>query len=71
MYGFVTFFVAAFPLAPLLLFINNIIEIRLDAMKLTKYYQRPVAKRQPGLGAWLHILDILTYFGILTNVTTW
>ena len=33
-YGFVTLFVAAFPLAPLLALINNVFEIRLDAYKV-------------------------------------
>ena len=33
-YGFITLFVAAFPLAPLFALINNIIEIRLDAYKM-------------------------------------
>ena len=33
-YGFITLFVAAFPLAPLFALINNIFEIRLDANKV-------------------------------------
>jgi hypothetical protein len=33
-FGFVTIFVAAFPLAPLFALINNALEIRLDAMKI-------------------------------------
>ncbi len=33
-YGFVTLFVAAFPLAPLFALLNNIAEIRLDAFKM-------------------------------------
>ena len=33
-YGFITLFVAAFPLAPLFALINNILEIRLDATKV-------------------------------------
>ena len=34
-YGFITLFVAAFPLAPLCALINNLFEIRLDARKVT------------------------------------
>ena len=34
-YGFITLFVAAFPLAPLFALINNALEIRLDAIKVS------------------------------------
>ena len=34
-FGFVTLFVAAFPLAPFFALLNNVIEIRLDANKFT------------------------------------
>lgn len=33
-YGFITIFVAAFPLAPLFALFNNVFELRLDAKKL-------------------------------------
>ena len=33
-YGFITLFVAAFPIAPSFAFINNAVEIRLDAIKV-------------------------------------
>jgi len=49
-YGFVTIFVAAFPLAPLFALINNIIEIRLDAYKYVTQYKRPVAQRAQDIG---------------------
>jgi hypothetical protein len=45
--------VAAFPLAPLCAFINNIIEIRLDAYKLTTQMRRPVAQRTQDIGGLL------------------
>ncbi|XP_017464374.1 PREDICTED: anoctamin-7-like, partial [Rhagoletis zephyria] len=37
-YGFVTLFVAAFPLAPFFALLNNIFEMRLDAKKLLANY---------------------------------
>ena len=43
-YGFVTLFVAANPLAPLLALINNIFEIRLDALKYTTQMKRSLGQ---------------------------
>ncbi len=44
-YGFVTLFVAAFPLAPLLALLNNVFEIRLDAYKYTTLMRRPLGQQ--------------------------
>ena len=44
-YGFVTLFVAAFPLAPLLALLNNVFEIRLDAYKYTTQMRRPFGQQ--------------------------
>ena len=49
-YGFVTIFVAAFPLAPLFALLNNIIEIRLDAYKFVTQWKRPLALRAQDIG---------------------
>lgn len=68
-YGFVTFFVAAFPLAPLCALINNILKIRTDASKFVKYYRRPVPIRINGLQAWNNILKWMTLISMVTNVS--
>ena len=57
-YGFVTIFVAAFPLAPFFALLNNIIEIRLDAYKFVTVWKRPVAFRAESIGE-----DLLLDFG--------
>ena len=49
-FGFTTIFVAAFPLAPLLALLNNIIEIRLDAAKFVSEIRRPDAVRCKDIG---------------------
>ena len=38
-YGFITIFVCAFPLAPFFAFLNNILELRLDAKKVLVHYR--------------------------------
>lgn len=49
-FSFTTIFVAAFPLAPLLALINNIIEIRLDAIKMVTLERRMVPKKTNDIG---------------------
>ena len=68
-YGFVTMFVAAFPLAPLLALLNNIFEIRLDAYKYTTQTRRPLGHRARDIGIWLRILEVMTYISVISNVS--
>jgi hypothetical protein len=68
-YGFVTIFVAAFPLAPFFALLNNIFEMRLDAKKFLRFYRRPVPKRVKNIGVWFNILDALGRLSVVTNVS--
>ena len=52
-YGFVTIFVAAFPLAPMFALMNNVIEIRLDAYKYVTQFRRPVAVKAQDIGKYI------------------
>ncbi|KAK2709700.1 hypothetical protein QYM36_013390 [Artemia franciscana] len=49
-FGFCTVFVTALPLATLIFFISNVINIRLEVKKFLKRYQRPVAHTMKGIG---------------------
>lgn len=49
-FSFTTIFVAAFPLAPLLALLNNIIEIRLDAIKMVSLERRLVPTKANDIG---------------------
>ncbi|RWS20154.1 hypothetical protein B4U80_02926, partial [Leptotrombidium deliense] len=66
-FGFVTIFVAAFPLAPLFAIINNVFEIRLDAKKMISQMRRPVAKRVKDIGVWYGILEVIGKLAVLSN----
>lgn len=68
-YGFVTIFVAAFPLAPFFALLNNILEMRLDARKLITFYRRPVSQRVKDIGVWYRILDSIGKLSVVTNVS--
>ncbi|XP_068459821.1 anoctamin-5 isoform X1 [Clinocottus analis] len=66
-FGFITLFVASFPLAPLLALVNNIIEVRVDAWKLTTQFRRPVAAKAHSIGAWQEILNGMAILSVVTN----
>ncbi|XP_032364286.1 anoctamin-5b isoform X1 [Etheostoma spectabile] len=66
-FGFITLFVASFPLAPLLALFNNILEIRVDAWKFTTQYRRPVASKARNIGAWQEILNTVAIVSVVTN----
>lgn len=67
-FGFITLFVASFPLAPLLALLNNILEIRVDAWKFTTQFRRPVASKARNIGAWQEILNAVAILSVVTNV---
>ncbi|XP_050413809.1 anoctamin-7 isoform X2 [Patella vulgata] len=66
-FGFITIFVAAFPLAPLFALLNNWVEIRLDASKFVSETRRPVAERAKNIGVWYTILDSLAQLAVISN----
>ncbi|KAF6739222.1 Anoctamin-1 [Oryzias melastigma] len=66
-FGFVSLFVASFPLAPLFALLNNVIEIRLDAKKFVTELRRPVAARAKDIGIWFNILSGMGKLSVIIN----
>ncbi|XP_047431254.1 anoctamin-6 [Mugil cephalus] len=66
-FGFVTLFVASFPLAPALALINNLFEIRVDAWKFTTQFRRIVPEKAQDIGAWQPILQGIAILAVVTN----
>ncbi|KAJ8790868.1 hypothetical protein J1605_020962 [Eschrichtius robustus] len=66
-FGFVTLFVASFPLAPVFALLNNVIEVRLDAKKFVKELRRPDAVRTKDIGIWFDILSGIGKFSVIIN----
>lgn len=68
-FGFTTIFVAAFPLAPLLALLNNIIEIRLDAYKFVTQWRRPLPSQAKDIGKYFPSLNTMfSCFSLLTLI---
>ncbi|XP_036820461.1 anoctamin-9 isoform X2 [Oncorhynchus mykiss] len=66
-FSFTTIFVAAFPLAPLLALINNIFEIRLDAIKMVSLERRLVPKKTNNIGIWIKVLEAIGVLAVIAN----
>jgi anoctamin-10 len=83
-FGYVTVWSIVWPLAPVFAFINNYVELRSDALKLSKHVRRPVGDRVETIGSWLETLasllgprarwptncqSIISWIGAITNAT--
>nr|XP_036858328.1 anoctamin-9 isoform X4 [Manis javanica] len=66
-YSFTTVFVAAFPLAPLLALFSNLVEIRLDAIKMVRLRQRLVPRKAKDIGTWLQVLETIGVLAVIAN----
>mmetsp|Transcript_21081 Transcript_21081/g.21777 ORF Transcript_21081/g.21777 Transcript_21081/m.21777 type:complete len:758 (+) Transcript_21081:44-2317(+) len=66
-FGYTTMFVAAYPLATVMSFVNNYVEIRVDAWKLCQLSRRPEPRSAEDVGSWQPILEIMSTFAVLTN----
>ncbi|KAG7482887.1 anoctamin-9-like isoform X1 [Solea senegalensis] len=66
-FSFTTIFVAAFPLAPLLALINNIFEIRLDAIKMVRLERRLVPRKTNDIGVWTQVLEAIGVLAVIAN----
>jgi Ca2+-binding EF-hand superfamily protein len=68
-FGYIALFAPACSLAPLLALINNITEIRSDAIKVCTMYQRPTWRSIPSIGAWGEVVQALAVAAVLVNAT--
>jgi hypothetical protein len=66
-FGFITLFAAAFPISPLLAVLNNMVEIRTDAIKLLGATVRPHYRGAQDIGSWYKILDFMGIVSVITN----
>ncbi|CUG88004.1 transmembrane protein, putative [Bodo saltans] len=66
-YGYMTMFAATFPWAAVAALLYNILEIRIDARKILRECQRPVARPANTIGAWNGIFMLLSVLSVITN----
>ncbi|EJF64021.1 hypothetical protein DICSQDRAFT_100582 [Dichomitus squalens LYAD-421 SS1] len=66
-FGYVSLWSTIWPLAPVMSLINNWLELRSDAFKITVHVRRPIPTRTDTIGPWLNTLEFLTWLSALTN----
>jgi len=66
-YGYISLFFICFPIVPLFAFLNNIVEIRIDGIKLVRNSRRPLPFGAKGLGKWITVLEFLSIISVVTN----
>jgi hypothetical protein len=66
-FGYVALWSTIWPLAPVMALVNNVIEMRGDALKMTVHHRRAIPTRTDTIGPWLDVLTFLSWLGALTN----
>lgn len=65
--GYVYLFASVFPLAGLCAIINNMIEIKSDAFKMCRVFQRPNARLAKGINpAWMKAFEVIGLMSVTT-----
>jgi ammonia channel protein AmtB len=66
-FGFISLFVTAFPVAPILAMVLNFIEDRVDGWKLINNMKRPWPRPSEDIGSWYDIFNLVSLIGIFFN----
>lgn len=66
-FAYVACFSVVLPITPLIVLVNHLLNMRLDAFKLCRGRRRPLSQKTGGIGVWNHVLHIVTVIAILTN----
>jgi anoctamin-10/anoctamin-7 len=67
-FGYVALFATAFPLAPILAFLSNCINMVTDGHKLLFLHRRPIPRSAANIGTWYYIFLVITILAVITNV---
>jgi len=66
-FGYVVIWSSIWPFAPAMALVNNYVELRSDAFKISKHLRRPIPVRADSIGPWLECLKNLTWIAALMN----
>jgi anoctamin-10/anoctamin-7 len=66
-FGYTTMFITSFPLAAVMGFVSNYVEMRVDAWKLCQMCRRTEPRSAEDIGTWMTILEVISFASILVN----
>nr|XP_053648258.1 anoctamin-10-like [Cherax quadricarinatus] len=66
-FGYVFLFSSVYPMAAFWAVLNNILELKTDAFKLCRVYQRPSVKKVGSIGVWQGAFELLGCVAVITN----
>ncbi|THG94392.1 hypothetical protein EW145_g8149, partial [Phellinidium pouzarii] len=66
-FGYVSLWSTIWPLAPVMALLNNWLELRGDALKITTHCRRSIPFRTDTIGPWLDTLSFIAWLSALTN----
>jgi len=69
-FGYATLFSTSFTLAPVLALVNNYVEIRVDAWKITCNSRRPLPTGAQDVGQWQNLMEFMAVLQASTNAAT-
>ncbi|XP_069460048.1 anoctamin-10-like [Ambystoma mexicanum] len=66
-FGYASLFSCVYPLTAALLVLNNVMEMRTDALKLCQLYRKPFPCPASNIGVWQAAFETLGFFAVVTN----
>ncbi|XP_064097661.1 anoctamin-10-like isoform X1 [Macrobrachium nipponense] len=66
-FGYVFMFSSVYPMAAFWAVLNNILELKTDAFKLCRVYQRPRVKKVGSIGVWQGAFELIGAVAVMTN----
>ncbi|KIK69989.1 hypothetical protein GYMLUDRAFT_53112 [Collybiopsis luxurians FD-317 M1] len=67
-FGYIVLWSTIFPLAPLFALLNNVMEMRKDAWRISMHERRPIPLRIESIGPWLDVLGFLGWGSAVVNI---
>ncbi|KAI7812133.1 hypothetical protein IRJ41_022410, partial [Triplophysa rosa] len=66
-FGYLSLFSCVYPLTAPLLLLNNFTEIRTDAYKLCKLFNKPFSAPVANMGVWQVAFEVLSFISVMSN----